>query len=386
MSAGTPGRRAGTGGRLLLLGCSILLALAAGEIAARRLGVDPHPALHYRFHPRYGWTIDPALPDLDNLQPSGFRTPPPDPAAGSRTGPRVLLLGDSFTVAVELPWRRTFAGIMAADLDGRGGALASLAAGGWGTAQEYLALLAEGLAWKPDVVVLQVFPFNDVCNNGVAMAWTCSWQDHLRPYFVAGAGGLEPTWLHPLRGRARAASRLFGLLDRLAWARRLGPLGDTRADFVRRTREFTRRNGRRIGLEHEGQLYSLLPAASQPPAVRQAWEITEALFGAVHAELAGRGIPLIAVVIPFSKTFAPEWPAYRRHRPPAMEPDHATRRSEAAFARLGVPVVSVRRRIEASGLVASELFNRRNRHLSAAGHRWTARWILDELEGATAAR
>jgi hypothetical protein len=368
-----------------LLVCSLLLTLAVGEAVVRWRGTDPHPALKYRFHPRYGWTMEPEFWSIENLQPSGFRTPLPEasPGATREGGPRLLLLGDSFTAGVEQRWGATFAGILAAEMEARGGALESLAVGGWGTAQEYLALLEEGLAWRPDAVVLQVFPYNDVCNNGMAMAWTCSWQDHLRPYFVLAPGGLEHRWLQPLRGRIRAVSRLFGLADRLAWKRRVGPLGESPREFNRLTREFTDANARRIGLEHRGQLYSLLPAPRQPAAVRQAWEVTEALFAAIHAELEGRGIPLVAVVIPFAKSFEPQWTRFRRGKPEGLEPEHGTRRSEAALDRLGVPVVSVRRRIEAQGLVPSELFNSSNQHLSAEGHRWTARWILDAL--ATAA-
>lgn len=381
----TTGRAAGSPrGRLLLLACSVLLALVAGEVLVRWLGADPHPALKYRFHSRYGWTMEPEFWRIDNLQPSGFRTPSADmsPKGSGEVGPRLLLVGDSFTAGVEQRWEATFAGILAAEMEARGGALESLAVGGWGTGQEYLALLEEGLAWEPDAVVLQVFPYNDVCNNGIDMAWTCSWQDHLRPYFVVTRNELRQRWLHPTRGRARAASRLFGLLDRVAWKRRVGPLGETPREFNRLTRDFTVANARRIGLEHRGQLYSLLPASRQPPPVRQAWEATEALFGAIHAELEERDIPLVAVVIPFDKSFEPEWTKFRRGKPEGLEPDHGTRRSEAAFTGLGVPVVSVRRRIEATGLEPGDFFNRSNRHLSTAGHRSTARWILEALSEA----
>ncbi len=375
-----PNRKAGHLGALLLLTGSVLLALAAGELIVRWRGADPHPALKYRFHPRYGWTMAPGFWRSDNLQPSGFRTPAArrDPEIDS--GPRLLLLGDSFTAGVEQPWSRTFAGILAAEMEAREGALASLAVGGWGTAQEYLALLEEGLPWRPDAVVLQVFPYNDVCNNGIAMAWTCSWQDHLRPYFVMTPDGLEHRWLQPVRGRLRAVSRLFGLLDRLAWRRQVGPLGKTPQEFNRLTRAFTRASARRIGLKHNGQRYSLLPPSAQPPPVQQAWEVTEALFAAVHAALDERDIPLVAIVIPSSSTFETGWREIRRGGPAGLQADYGTRRSEEAFERLGVPVVSVRRRIEAQGLVPGELFNASNRHLSAVGHRWAAQWILEAVD------
>lgn len=366
--------------RLALLAASLVLASGAAEVTLRLRDFDPHPAAKYRFHPRYGWTMDPAAWErVDEIRPSGFRTPTPGPEPA--TSPRLLLLGDSFTVAVEQPWRRTFAGRLAASVEARGGSLRTLSAGGWGTGQEYLALIHEGLAWRPDAVVLQVFPFNDLCNNGLALANTCSWQDHLRPYFVPDGDGLRQTWLQPVRGRLRSRLLLVGLADRFLWWRRMGSPGDSAAAFRRRTNQFTRSNARAIGLEHEGTTYSLVPAAAQPEPVRQAWAATDTLLAAIAGELAQRDIPLVAVVIPFSKTFGAAWTDYRRRRPRAMEPDHDTRRTEAALHRLGVPVVSMRTLIAAHDLDASQLFNRRNRHLSGEGHRWVAAWIEAELEG-----
>lgn len=359
----------------LLLAISLLLALGLGEAVVRLRGVDLHPAAAYSFHPLYGWVQEPS-PRREHLPESGDGRA----MAASSDARRVLVLGDSFTYAVEHQRANTFAGLMAAEVTARGGSLLSLSSGGWGTAQEYLALMREGLDWQPDVVVLQVFPFNDLCNNSIALAHACSWQDHLRPYFVLGENGIEQTWLQPVRARLRSASRLVGLFDRYAWSRRMGSPGDSREEFRRRTMEFTRANARAIGLEHTAQTYTLFPATSQPQPIRQAWAITEALFAAIQNELEARGIRLVAVVIPFSRTFGTDWSEYRRRRPRVMERDHGTRHTEEIFARLGVPVVSLRRRIEENELVPAQLFNRGNRHLTRTGHRWTAQWILEELE------
>ena len=123
-----------------------------------------------------------------------------------------------------------------------------------------------------------------------------------------------------------------------------------------------------------------MPEAAQPDPVRAAWQTTEALFESLHARLQERDILLVAVVLPFSKTFGEEWREYRKkHRAP-LRADYGTRRTEQAIARLGVPVISVRHEIEAEGLPPADLFNRLNRHLSAFGHRRVAAWISRELD------
>lgn len=366
-----------------LLVAAIVFAFGLGEFAVRWRGTDLHPAAGYRFHPHYGWLEQPP-PSRTGFLPSGFRSPVLDPPSKASNlaadGPRVLLLGDSFSIGIEQRWPNTFAGILAQRLGERGGRLANLSSGGWGTAQQYLALVAEGLPWQPDAVVLQVFPYNDLCNNGRALAFTCSWQDHLRPYAEATADGIEMTWLSPWAGRSRTVSRLFGLVERQLHWRGLGSPGQSRAEFNRRTRAFTRDRARRIGLEYHGYPYSLLPADEQPSVVRQAWEVTESLFTQTKRRLDEHNIPLIALVIPSSWTFDPKWEQFReRYRLPVQR-DYGTAHSEAIFARLGVPVISMRQKIEGEGLDPGLLFNRVNLHLSASGHRHAAEWILAELK------
>ncbi len=259
----------------------------------------------------------------------------------------------------------------------------NLAVGGWGTAQELLVLQRRGLALEPDVVVLQVFPTNDLCNNTLAMATLCSWQDAHRPYFALEDGRLRLTALHPWRTRLRNVLRLAGLVENQIVCRDLRSPGSTAEEFRRRSKSVLEANARRVGLAYEGTVYAQLGAAAQPDLVRHGWEVTEALLGEIHRRTAAAGASLVALVIPYARTLPEEWPRYRKQVDLPIEPDYDTARVERLFAGLEVATISVRRQMAAEGLNAADVFfppRSANRHLNPQGHLRVAHWILQELD------
>jgi lysophospholipase L1-like esterase len=79
---------------------------------------------------------------------------------------RILMLGDSFTIGYEVRAESTFASVLERSLRARGYTVEVLNAGvsGFGTAEEYLYLVREGLKYHPDVVVV-TFWINDLIDN-----------------------------------------------------------------------------------------------------------------------------------------------------------------------------------------------------------------------------
>ncbi|MEZ5333169.1 MAG: hypothetical protein R2991_14220, partial [Thermoanaerobaculia bacterium] len=228
----------------------------------------------------------------------------------------------------------------------------------------------------PDAVVLQVFPYNDLCNNSLGLADTCSRLDEHRPYFVLdGDGRLRLTWLHPFRARARRTLRLFGLAENLELWRGLVVEGETEAEFGRRSEDWATANARARGLELSGNLYALMPEAGQPEPVRAGWHVTEALLAAFDDELSARGIRLAVVVIPFVRTVTEGWEYFRRYHRAPLEAGYDTGRVESFLAGRGVPTLSMRERLLAGETPPAQSFNRRNLHLSQLGHRQVAEWI-----------
>ena len=375
------------GGKGALLAGSILLAILLAEVSLRLVDYDLNPSSSWRFHPTLGWTMEYRNGALDELRPDGFRYR--RPASDSESGLRTLvILGDSFTVGTDFPYADTLPGRLEGWLNSLGAgpwSVVSLAVNDWGTAQQWIALREIGLSRRPDVVVVQVFPFNDFCNNTRVLAHTCSLQDLHRPYFERRDGALVRTDLHPLRSSLRRTLRLFGLLEN----RIASPPGvlpprwmPDESDQDLRHREFFRRHARAAGLEHEGAVYALLPEPFQPPPIREAWDVNRELLVRIHSTAERAGAPLIGLVIPFLKTLEPEWPSLREILPADAEREYGTSRFEGFFRELGVPTVSVRRRIEESDMSYQDYFiSPADGHLSPFGHGECAAWLAEVLRG-----
>jgi len=377
----------------VLVVSSIILTLGGTELFLRFAGYEPNTNPRLRFDPTLGWTLDPKWERFDHIRPDGFRhTAPSDP--GSRR--RLIILGDSFVVGGQVPFGETFAGLLTTWLDGEtaenaGGTgdtwdIVSLAASGWGTGQQLIALRERGLEPRPDAVVLVVFPFNDLCNNNIEQAFTCSILDFHRPYFVLDQGILRETSLYPTRASLRHHWRLFAMAEvGLRWG--LPALRETRdmkkGERSRLRQEVLRERSRRVGLEFGSNLHSLVPETDQPQVIRAGWKITERLMAEMKGNLDELGVPLISVVVPYADTFNVDWVEGHRSKGRPLLEDHATATVESIMGDLEVPIISVRQRVSASGMNPQVFFhpneNKNDRHLSSVGHWSVAAWILEEL-------
>lgn len=372
-----------------------LLALVLAETVFRVAGVDPNTNPRWRYNEALGWTIDPEWPRMDSVQPSGFRHRPLSPESEGRR--RLVVLGDSFALGGRYPYARTFPGLLDGWLNGEGPGLdgtsgpdeawdvVSLAVGGWGTGQQWLALRDRGLALDPDVVVLQLFPHNDLCNNNIRQAFTCSLLDVHRPYFEVRGGELVETRLSPGRHTLRRLSRLYGWLDaQLQW--RWSPANRNPELAAERPRLWQRQlfeyHSQKLGLVFDSNLYSLVPEEHQPEAIRAGWQVTRALLGAMARSLHERSVTPLAVVIPHVDTLEPGGIRLRGASEAMLEPGHATAATEAILRELGVPTLSVQHAILAGERRPEEYFYPRgtaDEHLNFFGHYLVASRLLDEL-------
>ena len=377
----------------VLVVSSIVLTLGGTELFLRLAGYEPNTNPRLRFDPTLGWTLDPKWERFDHVRPDGFRHTAPSGPGSHR---RLIILGDSFVVGGQLPFGETFAGLLTTWLDGEtadndGGTgdtwdVVSLAASGWGTGQQLIALRERGLEPRPDAVVLVVFPFNDLCNNNIEQAFTCSILDFHRPYFVLDQGILRETSLYPTRASLRHHWRLFAMAEvGLRWG--LPAPKETRdmrkEERSRLRQEVLRERSRRVGLEFGSNLHSLVPEPDQPQVIRAGWKITERLMAEMKGNLDELGVPLISVVVPYADTFNVDWVEGHRSKGRPLLADHATATIESIMGDLEAPIISVRKRASASGMNPKVFFhpneNKNDRHFGGFGHWSVATWILEEL-------
>jgi hypothetical protein len=160
--------------RLAGIGFGLLVAVVITEVMARVLvaqGTLPNrmPADLFAAH-AIGWTLEPGLHAAIfstnglvevEINKAGFRDRD-YPYAKTEGRTRVLVLGDSFTLALETPQAETFHTL----LEARTGAeVIAMAASGYETQQEYLAYQYIGRDYEPDVVLLVMYVGNDLVGN-----------------------------------------------------------------------------------------------------------------------------------------------------------------------------------------------------------------------------
>ena len=367
--------------KLLLLTFSTGLSLLLAEVGFRLYGPDLNASIRWRHDADLGWVNETSTGRISHVNSLGFRSPPmTEKSPGSR---RLLILGDSFSVGSAEAYRATFAGRLRQRLgfeEAGNWEVHSLAVADWGTAQQLLAFRKYGLARRPDFVVIQVFPFNDLCNNSPEMADTCSLQDHHRPYLLpAGDGELKLHYREGWLGHLRRYSILLGyFLDR-----RLARQRDTLSFDFENPRDqnlYFRSRTQELGLDLTGALVSLLPEERQLPLVRRAWRTTESILTKLVQELRQNDIPAAALVVPYVRTFQPYWASYGKNFQ-QLDPDYATSRTEAFLTQLGIPVISLRKRIQATPMDPGDFFLMpHDSHLNYYGHARVAQWIVTEMQ------
>lgn len=163
-------KRASVGrAELLLLSGSVgvvLLGVVAAEMALRWIDprrLDRREVGHEVYSEWYGWDNRPGFEGLNHdvltTVDSRGRRSPGTVTRDSAPRPRVLMLGDSITYGTGVRDEETFCALMAQRYD-----VVNLGVEGYGTDQELLKLEREGLAYHPDVVVLNFTVANDIWN------------------------------------------------------------------------------------------------------------------------------------------------------------------------------------------------------------------------------
>ena len=367
--------------KALLLVVALLVAFLIAEISLRFMKYDVNSHPFWVYHPALGWVVGPSAP-FDEVRDSGFRhrTPPVKKLDDTK---RVLILGDSFTLATSISYELTYPGMLEQNLRNRGDwQVLTMAVDDWGWGQQLLALQEYGLDLSPDLVITQLFPLNDFCNNCKVLAHTCSMQDLHRPYYDLDQNDLNLTSLFPTRKLLRDRSRLAGFVENWVedpWRKARSVTGDESDDPD--LSGFFEFNAKENGIRYPDAIQALLPFEHQQEEIRECWRLSERLLSELSSTLAEKQIPLLAVVIPFLYTFEEHWSQLRDLSPAPIEPLQATETTIDILSGLNVPVLSVRESIREDGRDSADYFiSLTDGHLSELGHDRLASWIVESLE------
>ena len=372
----------GSARSLLSISGKVLIALLIAELTLRLVWPHFNLSPYWRYHEVLGWT---QIPDLETeiqvegrtikvkFNSLGFRDvehqeiKPP----GTR---RIVVVGDSFSEAIQVNLEETFFRRLQALLNGRDDTqsweVINLGVGDFGTAQQCIALEEIGLRFEPDIVICQVFPLNDLGNNSIGLAGLCkSKNDGYRPYFVEGEE-LDLTTTQPVRNFLRRYVKVYGLVERV-----LLTIGDKLqgGDPEERYQELLEDAGY-TGLQPLLQTFAA--DKDQAPAIVQGWRITERLIQRMATMCRKKGIRFLVMVVPFEGRLPSVWETFHKEQPPpAMIRDYPETRLGQLCKQLEVPAVLLRPLFDPR----SEVLPYIDGHLNPQGHRVAAEALLDAM-------
>jgi hypothetical protein len=342
----------------------------------------------YRFHPSLGWTQVPGRkhtyptrvfgePVRTEINQLGFRDLEHelDKPPGTK---RIVLIGDSFSEAVQVNMEQTFYRILEKDLGSSGDRweVINLGVGDFGQAQEYLALQEYGWQFDPDVVILQIYAMNDVSNNSVQMAdLLMTVDDPFRPYFdVSSSGRLVPTALHPWRFWLRKHLVSFRIFE-AEFA-----MADPNERVAKRPEDVLPLLRERGLPEAFTPLFSFLEEEHQPVGVREGWRIMDAIIAQIDAECRQRKVRFMGFLVPGENQIEHPRAGWAgllaKHPQLPLVKDYPERRLRRFFDDKGIPFVTL---LETFNRHPTEVFPYRGGHLTPAAHRLTAMRLAEEL-------
>ena len=308
---------------------------------------------------------------------------------------RVLVLGDSFTAALNVPLQNTFHKVLMNRLNENGGAskrrfeVISAGYNGFGTDLELLFFRHEGFKYKPDLVVLAFFG-NDLTDVSASYKPYFTPADGF-PYFALRDGKLD---LRNFPGRIDARPGA-------------NATSEGQAGFADTVRRFLREKIRTVrllwdfasqvksslmGREESGdstgpldkQPQYITHLASYPPDMEDAQALWKALALQLRDEVRAAGAELVVMDIPWRESVEPRyWEALMRARPDAKamswDLDRPDNFVDTFLTQEGIPHLTLLPYLRAYARQGRELYYRGDGHLNVEGHRVTGELLFEWL-------
>ncbi|PYQ11169.1 MAG: hypothetical protein DMF80_22425 [Acidobacteria bacterium] len=223
---------------------------------------------------------------------------------------RILVLGDSYVEAFQVPLERAFPALLEVRLNAASRArrfeVLAMGQSGFGTADEYMRYLDYGVRYCPDMVILAFLTGNDVSDNSKVLH-----REHIGFYFRLDEHGelvLDRSALDAYAGQTTLTDRFFRAVKRHSY---LASLVSERAYLLReQMREERYKQAHATAGAPEGGLdeFSDLNVYRPDPTPRwrEAWEITEKLILKFEHEVESRGGSFVLVSLSNAEQVHPE--------------------------------------------------------------------------------
>lgn len=275
---------------------------------------------------------------------------------------RILVLGDSFIEAIQIPLEDTFPRLLERRLNSVSRTpieVISAGVSGWGTDDELTYLRRYGLRLQPDLVLVAMTLHNDVSDN-LEMEWHDFADGSLRERPMQLLSGWKYFWL---RTKIFFASRSH-LYQAALRARRARAI-DTGAKAL------------------DGHVAGLI-AAALPASIERGWLMTEALLRELARTTDENGVRLAVFLIPLGIQVEPErlesfLDEHALDREPVVV-DAPQQRVTSWGARQGAPVIDLLPVFaDTHAREGRMLYLERDGHWSSAGHHLAAEQVSKEL-------
>ena len=280
---------------------------------------------------------------------------------------RVLLVGDSFVQAAQVPLEQGLGRVLSTELtDLRGAEVEVLSMGvpGAGTATSLDLVRTEGIGLKPDVVVLGFLVSNDIMNNHPLLEGKTD-----KPFYMLQDGALVPTDREVHLSQGAGSVPLWALSHTLRWGVR---------------RWLSSKEAQRQIDAGDGVPIPLRVHDPQPgPHWEESWQVTAAMVDALGKYCESRGIRLGILLIPDdaqSSTAGRDRMTARWPESAQWDLDAATRRAEGLAAQHAA-VLDLQPALSGAG---RGLYFVQDGHWTARGHGAAARaaapWVSELLD------
>lgn len=387
---------------LIVFGILISLLLLEGIV---RVWNPPFFNSHLRtYHPELGWTskVNTVLYRVVNqdrvvryeTNELGFRDVNHSTERARNTAKngqikirRLVVLGDSFSESAQVNLDQTFWRLLGKKLNANSHdywEVHNFGVGDYGTLQQLMTLETFALTYKPDIVLLQVFPQNDIYNNSLSGANIASNQDAYRPYLNPEDNFNSITYVAPLTNRLRQNSYLFRALSPVL-AKVFGPVGNEKAFATMTDRmEYVRKRAHEYGFEPQGRVkpfdYFLVNAFAthdeQISAIREGWLATEAaMTKIITIAKANRAKPMV-VVIPHISMIEPDSKRFKGALPYQFDRYYAEKRISTHVQKQGVPFIGLLAPFEENSSVVKPYIDG---HLNIATHQLVSNILFDNI-------